>query len=98
KLRLISNARFQINRKVIIDAEVLIQEEIYGRVNGTAPGTFTSKSINGFIDLSAGAEYKVNEKFGVYIRANNLTGQSYQRFMYYPKLGMNVLGGINYAF
>jgi outer membrane cobalamin receptor len=98
KLRLMSNARFQINRKVIIDAEALLQEEVYARVNGSTPGTFTSKSINGFIDLSAGAEYKVNEKFGVYIRANNLTGQTYQRFLFYPKLGMNVLGGLNYAF
>ncbi len=96
-LRLMSNARFQINRKVIIDAELLYQDEVYARVNGTA-GTFNSRSLNGFIDLSAGAEYKVNQKFGVYLRANNLTGQSYQRFLFYPRLGMNVLGGINYAF
>jgi outer membrane cobalamin receptor len=96
-LRLMSNAKFQINRKVIVDAEVLFQDNVYARVNGT-PGTFASKSIDGFIDLSAGAEYKVNSKIGVYIRANNLIGQQYQRFLYYPRLGMNVLGGVNYAF
>lgn len=96
-LRLMSNAKFQINRKVIIDAEVLFQDNVYARVNGT-PGTFASKSIDGFIDLSAGTEYKVNSKIGVYIRANNLIGQQYQRFLYYPRLGMNILGGVNYAF
>jgi outer membrane cobalamin receptor len=96
-LRLMSNAKFQINRKVIVDAEVLFQDNVYARVNGT-PGTFASKSIDGFIDLSAGAEYKVNSKIGVYIRANNLIGQQYQRFLYYPRLGMNILGGVNYAF
>jgi outer membrane cobalamin receptor len=96
-LRLMSNAKFQINKKVIVDAEVLFQDNVYARVNGT-PGTFASKSIDGFIDLSAGAEYKVNSKIGVYIRANNLLGQQYQRFLYYPRLGMNVLGGVNYAF
>lgn len=95
--RLMSNAKFQINRKVIIDGEVLFQDNVYARVNGT-PGTFNSRSIDGFIDLSAGAEYKVNSKIGVYIRANNLIGQQYQRFLYYPRLGMNVLGGVNYAF
>ena len=95
--RLMSNAKFQINRKVIVDAEVLFQDNVYARVNGT-PGTFASKSIDGFIDLSAGAEYKVTSKIGVYIRANNLLGQQYQRFLYYPRLGMNVLGGVNYAF
>ena len=96
-LRLMSNAKFQINRKVIVDAEVLFQDNVYARVNGT-PGTFASKDIDGFIDLSAGAEYKVTSKIGVYIRANNLLGQQYQRFLYYPRLGMNVLGGVNYAF
>jgi hypothetical protein len=95
-LRLMSNAKFQINRKVIIDAELLFQENVYARVSET-PGTFNSRSIDGFIDLSAGAEYKVNSKIGVYIRANNLIGQQYQRFLYYPRLGMNVLGGVNYA-
>lgn len=96
-LRLMSNAKFQINRKVIVDAEVLFQDNVYARVNGT-PGTFASKSIDGFIDLSAGAEYKVTSKIGVYIRANNLLGQQYQRFLYYPRLGLNVLGEVNYAF
>jgi len=95
--RLMSNAKFQINKKVIVDTEVLFQDNVYARVNGT-PGTFNSRNIDGFIDLSAGAEYKVNSKIGVYIRANNLIGQQYQRFLYYPRLGMNVLGGVNFAF
>jgi outer membrane cobalamin receptor len=95
--RLMSNAKLQIDRKVIVDAEVLFQDNVYARVNKT-PGTFNSRSIDGFIDLSAGAEYKVSNKIGVYIRANNLIGKQYQRFLYYPRLGMTVLGGVNYAF
>jgi outer membrane cobalamin receptor len=95
--RLMSNAKLQIDRKVIVDSEVLFQDNVYARVNKT-PGTFNSRSIDGFIDLSAGAEYKVSNKIGVYIRANNLIGKQYQRFLYYPRLGMNVLGGVNYAF
>ncbi|MFA6946042.1 MAG: TonB-dependent receptor [Pedobacter sp.] len=97
RIRLISNARTQINQKVYIDAELLFQGETYARLNGSG-GTFTSQAIKGFIDLSAGAEYKVNNNIGVYLRANNLTGQSYQRYLYYPKLGMTILGGVNYRF
>lgn len=96
-LRLISNAKAQINQKVFIDAELLFQGESLARVNA-AGGTFANKTMKGFIDLSAGAEYKVNKNIGVYIRANNLTGQSYQRYLYYPKLGLTVLGGVNYTF
>lgn len=96
-LRLISNARAQISQKVFLDAELLFQGETYARVNGSA-GSFSSRTLKGFLDLSAGAEYKVNNKIGVYLRANNLTGQSYQKYLFYPGMGMNVLGGLNYSF
>jgi hypothetical protein len=95
--RLISNARAQVNQKLFLDAEVLFQGETYARVNG-AGGGLTSSTLKGFVDLSAGAEYKVHNKIGVYLRANNLTGQSYQRYLYYPKMGLTLLGGVNYSF
>lgn len=96
-LRLISNARAQINQKLFLDAELLFQGESFARLNGTA-GSYTSRTLKGFLDLSAGAEYKINNKTGVYLRANNLTGQSYQKYLFYPKMGLTVLGGINYSF
>jgi len=95
--RLISNARAQVNQKLFLDAEVLFQGETYARVNG-AGGGLTSSTLKGFVDISAGAEYKVHNKIGVYLRANNLTGQSYQRYLYYPKMGLTLLGGVNYSF
>jgi len=96
-VRLISNARAQVNQKLYLDAEVLFQGETFARLNA-AGGGFTSKTLKGFIDLSAGAEYKVHNKIGVYLRANNLTGQSYQRYLFYPKMGLTILGGVNYSF
>ena len=96
-VRLISNARAQVNQKLFLDAEVLFQGETYARVNA-AGGGLTSSTLKGFIDLSAGAEYKVHNKIGVYLRANNLTGQTYQRYLYYPKMGLTLLGGVNYSF
>ena len=96
-MRLISNARAQVNQKLFLDAELLFQGETYARVNAAGAG-LTSSTLKGFIDLSAGAEYKVHHKIGVYLRANNLTGQSYQRYLYYPKMGLTLLGGVNYSF
>ena len=96
-VRLISNARAQLNQKLFLDAEVLFQGETYARLN-SAGGGLTSSTLKGFVDLSAGAEYKVHNKIGVYLRANNLTGQSYQRYLYYPRMGLTLLGGVNYSF
>lgn len=96
-LRVTSNARAQVNQKVFIDAELLFQSESLARLNAPGGG-FAYRTVKSFIDLSAGAEYSVNKNIGVYIRANNMLGQSYQRYLYYPKLGLTLLGGVNYKF
>ena len=97
-VRLISNDRAQVNQKLFLDTELLFQGETFARVNTTAGSGFSSSTLKGFIDLSVGAEYKVHNKIGVYLRANNLTGQPYQRYLYYPKMGLTLLGGANYSF
>lgn len=96
-LRLTSNAKVQVNHKLYLNAEVLFQGETYARVS-SGPGTFASSTLKSFIDLSAGAEYKINKKIGAYLRANNLMGQSYQRYLHYPQMGLTLFGGVNYSF
>ncbi|SKB28888.1 TonB-dependent receptor [Daejeonella lutea] len=97
-LRFSSNARFDLNEKVIIDGELLFQGETTAKFPGPASGPVNIVNIKSFMDISAGAEYRVNNKFGVFLRANNLLGKSYQKYLYYPKLGMNLFGGVNYSF
>lgn len=95
--RLTSNASLQLNKKLFLDGEAVLQGETTTRIAGPA-GSFSVGSLNGFVDLSAGAEYKVNDKIGVYLRANNLTAQTYQRYLFYPRMGLTVFGGLNYSF
>ena len=98
-LRLVSNARAQLSQKLSLDAELLFQGETFAKtVNFTPLPEEHILKINSFVDLSAGAEYKVNNKIGVYLRANNLFGTSYQQYLYYSKLGLNMFGGFNYSF
>jgi hypothetical protein len=97
--RLISNARLSINKKFSVDGEVVLNGETKGRTY-----TFTSApeeqivSVKSFVDFSAGAEYRFQEKIGVFLRANNIFDTKYQQYLYYPKLGFNILGGFNYSF
>jgi hypothetical protein len=98
-LEVISNARISINKRFIVDGDVHIYGDSKGREFVTNP-TFEQRtvSLNSFVDLSAGAEYQLKNKIGVYIRANNLFGTAYEKYLYYPKLGLNILGGFNYSF
>ncbi len=97
-LRLTSNARFDLNEKVIIDGELLFQGESSAKVPGPASAPVSIVNIQSFVDVSAGAEYRVNNKFGVFLRANNLLGKSYQKYLYYSRLGLTLFGGVNYSF
>jgi hypothetical protein len=97
-LRLTSNARFDLNEKVILDGELLFQGETSARTPGPASAPVTVVKIKSFMDVSAGAEYRINNQFGVFLRANNLLGKAYQKYLYYSKLGLTLFGGVNYSF
>ena len=45
-------------------------------------------------DLSLGAEFTINRQFCVWLNANNLFSNKYERWHNYPVYGINVLGGI----
>jgi hypothetical protein len=55
-------------------------------------------NINSFADLSGGVTYKVNNKFSVFVKANNILNTTNQAWLYYPDYGFNIFGGVGFAF
>lgn len=110
KMRLSANARFNISDKLYIDGELLFQGQTYGLVQDPAINlsgyAFTEVGESGarkttvpsFADLSAGAEYRATDRIGIYVRLNNMLGTNYERYLFYPRLGLNVIGGVNFSF
>ncbi|WP_099370056.1 TonB-dependent receptor [Sphingobacterium sp. 1.A.5] len=104
KMRLAANARFNISEKLFIDAEALFHGNAFAPQysydsNGVLiADAFNKETIASFFDLSAGAEYKATKYLGVFVKANNMLNTEYQRYLYYPKLGFNILGGLNFSF
>ena len=54
--------------------------------------------LAGVVDLSLGANYAINEKFGVFLDLNNVTAQQYVRYYRYPNFGFNILAGVTGRF
>lgn len=105
KIRLAANARFNISEKLYIDAEALFHGVSHAKsydYDGPGfvpdPGSYRKESIPAFFDLSAGAEYKATKNLGVFVKANNIFNNEYQRYLYYPKLGFGMIGGLNFSF
>lgn len=99
KAQVSSFARINIGDKVFIDGEVLFTGETKAKefdINDI--NNFAVKNMPAFVDLSSAIEYRIDRKFGIYVRANNLLGNGYERYLHYPRLGLNVIGGLNYSF
>jgi len=107
KMRVAANTRINISKKVYIDGELFFNDAMEARTydiytdaiesNPSAPQA-VSVSVPSFVDISGGIEYRATKQIGVYLRANNLLNNSYERFLYYPRLGFNIIGGVNVSF
>ena len=105
EFRMEANARINISEKFYVNGDLLFNGQTYARtyrfpddlVSGSMPAPITV-AVPAFADLSAGAEYRFTNQFGVYIRLNNILGNAYERYLYYPRLGTNFFGGVNYSF
>lgn len=106
KIKLAANARFNISEKLYIDAEALFHGMSYAKSYNydvsqspiLLADSYKKVSIPEFFDLSAGAEYKALSNLGIFVKANNIFNKEYQQYLYYPKLGFNVIGGVNFSF
>ncbi|MFM2358411.1 MAG: hypothetical protein RLY16_404, partial [Bacteroidota bacterium] len=52
------------------------------------------KNLAGGIDLSAGLEYRINNRFSAWLDLNNVFNNKYQRWNQYEVYGLHVLGGV----
>ena len=79
--------------------QVLLKADLYAFSGGNylAKGN-KAQSFSGGTDISAGAEFKVNNRFSAWIDINNIANQKYQRWHAYEVYGLNVLGGIRVSF
>ncbi|TDQ06848.1 porin family protein [Pedobacter metabolipauper] len=106
-MRVTSDLVYNINKQITLNASVAIQDDSKAKVYTAAPANpyYTPDPLNetvvtvkGFVDLGAGASYKINNKFSAFIRVNNLLNSSYSKYLHYEVIGLNAFGGISYSF
>ena len=102
-VRISSDARINISEKLFLTGEVFFNGETSARYldplidfGGEPP--FSVRKIPAFVNLNAGAEYRITNQFGIFVQANNLVNDAYEKYLYYPHLGFNIIGGLNYSF
>ena len=108
-LKVSSNLLYSVTKKISINAAVSIQDNMKAKVyvaqpvnalNYTTPNPSIERivDVKGFVDLGAGADYRINNKFSVFAKANNLLNTNYSKYLYYQVNGFNIFGGLTYSF
>lgn len=107
QLRISSDLLYNVTDKLGFTAAVAIQDASNAKIYKAAPGApytipdtnnETVVNVKGYVDLGLGANYKINNKFSAFVKANNLLNKEYSRYLYYQAIGVNVFGGISYSF
>lgn len=55
-------------------------------------------SLDSYVDLNANLGYRFNEQLSAFVKGHNLLGNNYERWMDFPVLGLQVMGGVTYKF
>jgi len=60
-----------------------------------APSPIT---LDSYFDVNAHVGFKYNDQLSAFLKANNITNKSYQKWLDYPVQGFQVVLGVNYKF
>lgn len=108
-LKVSSNFVYTYNKKLSFNAGVVIQDDMKAKVNIANPvnpllyvipnpSIESIVTVKGFVDLGLGADYRINNKFSVFAKANNILNKNYSKYLYYQVNGFNIFGGLTYSF
>lgn len=111
QMRLSSNLMWAITNRFTFNASLALQDNSYAKIflknpqnsKGSYPAipNFDNEKIvkiSGFADFGVGANYKIDRKFSIFAKANNLLNVNYSRYLYYQVFGFNMYGGLIYSF
>ncbi|WP_461139672.1 TonB-dependent receptor [Spirosoma pomorum] len=85
---------YTLNKKLFVTADLYFLEGIKNK-NLVTNTVYTLKPI---YDLNVKIDYFLGKQVAAFVSLNNIIGQNYQRYLYYPTQGLNFLGGISYSF
>lgn len=95
--------QYHLRHKIIATASANLLIDQWSKSYDTTATKFFGVDVYGnrldpILDFNIGVEYRYTEQLSVFLNANNLIAQRYQRWNQYPNQRINVLGGITYSF
>lgn len=94
---------YDVNDKLSLNTSFLYLGGRYGALSthdysGYLMQVTGAKKMKDVLDLGLGADYRIQDQFTVFVKANNLLNQKYQLYIDYPVKGVEVLAGLKMTF
>ena len=88
------NAQYNLKDKILVSGgrHYLGKRYAQGHPGGTLP-----VSLEGFVDLNLGVEYRYTRILSGFVRLNNILGSGNEMYYRYPRVGFNLMAGFTYA-
>ncbi len=97
-LKLSTTAQVKILPELSLGINAYHQSLSKGKISSIDSSVTEIKTLDAFIDLGISLNYHYNKKIAAFVKTNNLLGTEYQRYLYYPSFGLNILGGFTFSF
>jgi len=85
---------FNVKEKIHFNADFYYIGGIQGKNNVSN----RIQKLDPVVDLSLKVDYLFSNNFSTFLSINNIFAQKYQRYLYYPQQGLNLLAGLTYSF
>ena len=85
--------RWQIFKDVLLKSDLFFWDGAEYETKSLSAG-----KLSPAVDLNAGIEFPILDKFNFWLQLNNILNNKYERWNQYPVLGFNVLAGFVYSF
>ena len=83
-----------LNKKLFVSSDFYV-------IAGLKGNNFKSEKIiklPTIIDLNLKMDYLLTRNFSTFVSINNILGKQYSRYLYYPQMGLNFVGGLSFSF
>lgn len=88
---------YNYRKKLSVTADLFYTGERYAFIS-EQEGNPSYRTLDAFTDFNLGASYQINRNYGVFLNANNILNKQYQRYLNYPVMGFNMIGGATFTF